>query len=501
MQDITAGESTCADFAVQGPSLDQAPHSAPARAEWRDWFHEGLRASLFLRPRAPSHEPTPAQLVALLVAASAFELLVRRVAIPGAAEFSVGGWLAPWWATTVLVLLSWSLFTMFRAADGARPSVAAWYGLWLVASCPVVLAGGAWEFAWYRGWLPASVLASSTVGWILSIALWVWEAALAGRIAATLGLGRRGVALLAICFIALCVVNTFQFANARPWYQVQKPDAEPQKERLVLSQETFETQQTVWRQAAAALLPERPGVRDVYGIVFAPYGSEDVFLRESRLVNGVLRERFDAKGRVLQLVNHAATTKTLPWATPLNLRRAIEAVADRIDREQDVLAIYLTSHGASDFKLAAAHWPLEVPALTPAELRKALDDAGIRNRVIVISACFSGGWIEPLATDSTLVMTAADATHTSYGCGSRSELTYFGRALWDEQLRHTHSFEEAFAAAVPVIRQREVDAKKADGFSNPQIRVGAAIKPALAELAARLDQPADPISTGGPERK
>ena len=36
----------------------------------------------------------------------------------------------------------------------------------------------------------------------------------------------------------------------------------------------------------------------------------------------------------------------------------------------------------------------------------ALDAAGIRNRVLVVSACYSGGWIEPMATDSTLVMTA-----------------------------------------------------------------------------------------------
>ena len=84
-------------------------------------------------------------------------------------------------------------------------------------------------------------------------------------------------------------------------------------------------------------------------------------------------------------------------------------------------------------------------------------------------------------------MTAADKDHTSYGCGSRSELTFFGRALFDEQLRSTHSFEQAFAAAVPVIRQREVEARKADGFSNPQISVGAKIRPVLEELSDRLD--------------
>ena len=95
--------------------------------------------------------------------------------------------------------------------------------------------------------------------------------------------------------------------------------------------------------------------------------------------------------------------------------------------------------------------------------------------------------IEPLANDDTLVMTAADATHTSYGCGRLSELTFFGRAMFDEQLRKTHSFEAAFAAAVPLIREREVEAGKDDGFSNPQIRVGDKIRPLLDALAQRLD--------------
>jgi hypothetical protein len=84
-------------------------------------------------------------------------------------------------------------------------------------------------------------------------------------------------------------------------------------------------------------------------------------------------------------------------------------------------------------------------------------------------------------------MTAADATHTSYGCGRLSELTFFGRALFDEQLRKTHSFEQAFARAVPLIKQREIDAGKKDGFSNPQIRAGAGIAPVLRALEKRLD--------------
>ena len=211
-----------------------------------------------------------------------------------------------------------------------------------------------------------------------------------------------------------------------------------------------------------------------------------VFRRESTMVSSLLQERFDAQGRVLHLLNHAETADTHAWATPENLQRAVAALAARMDREHDMLVVYLTSHGARDHALAASHWPLQVAPATPELLRAALDAAGIRHRVIAVSACFSGGWIEPLATDSSLIMTAADATHTSYGCGTRSELTFFGRAVFHEQLRQTHSFTEAFAKAVPVIAQREVEAGKQDGFSNPQIHVGAQIVPVLRALEHRL---------------
>ncbi len=98
------------------------------------------------------------------------------------------------------------------------------------------------------------------------------------------------------------------------------------------------------------------------------------------------------------------------------------------------------------------------------------DEAGIKWRVIVVSACYSGGYIAPLRDERTLVMTAADATHTSFGCGSESDFTYFGRALFDEELRRTHSFPDAFARAAVTIRgwEREKDLTP----SNPQIALG-----------------------------
>ena len=100
------------------------------------------------------------------------------------------------------------------------------------------------------------------------------------------------------------------------------------------------------------------------------------------------------------------------------------------------------------------------------------------------SASRAARWLGPLANADTLVMTAADADHTSYGCGRGSELTYFGRAMYAEALQTTWSFEQAHASARSVIDQRERAAGKADGYSNPQILAGEAIRRKLEQLVA-----------------
>lgn len=265
-------------------------------------------------------------------------------------------------------------------------------------------------------------------------------------------------------------------AGAEAWPEPMAPD-----------QAALEAQSRSLIDALDGVAPQRPGVTELFAITFAPYASEDVFSREVKMVGGMLDDRFDTAGRRMNLQNHASTLGTVPWATPLNLQRAIDRMAARMDRDEDILFLHLTSHGARDGRLAAGFEPLSVAEVTPADLRRWLDDAGVRYAVISISACFSGSWIPALEAPGTLVLTAADATHTSYGCGRKSELTFFGRAMYDEQLRKTRSFEAAFAAALPVIDRREKEAGKSDGPSNPQMRMGVEIRPRLEALVTRLE--------------
>lgn len=466
---------------------------APARAEppalgLRTWLREGLRAAFLRPPRTQGRPPLPRELLALFLIATAVELGLGRLEVQGPADFNLHGWLAPAWSVAALVVLLWSLWPRTAPVQGQGGGLAAWFALWLVAAIPPGLVSQGLGIA--QGWelLPAQVAESAWFAGFTYLALWAWTLAIALRLAGHFGLVRGRLRALGAGLVLIFAVGAWEFPD-RAWEAPAVEEEEAEPAGLQLSQETFETQQVLFQKAVEALAPQRPGVTDVYGIVFAPYATEDVFLREANLVGDVLAQRFDAQGRVLRLVNHPDTAETLPWATPRNLHRAIEAIAQRMDREHDLLVVYLTSHAARDFRLAATHPPLQVEAVSPGELRTALDEAGIRHRVIAISACYSGGWVGPLASDTTLVMTAADADHTAYGCGSQSELTFFGRAVFDEQLRRTHSFERAFAAAVPVIRQREDDAGKTDGFSNPQISVGEGLRPLLKALEQRLDTP------------
>lgn len=457
------------------PAPEDTPNPTPATpssgARAGLWAQQAWRAATGRRLGDLPHTVRPA---ALLLAVLAYQLLAlagERLLIPGEAAFSLPGWLyglVPW---AFIVLLSWlAMHARSQSTRHAMPT-AAWVLLYALASLPLIGVSILWASLWVHEQLPVWLMNQHT-SWVFFGVMTGWLGVCVWRITQRLQTHPGWLAFAVITLMGLQVVETLSL-NSSSW--VATASDEVDRPVLTLSQEVFEVQEMLLDQALAGVPGESAAEIQVFGLVYAPY-AQDVFLRESAMVSDVMQQRLDAKDRVVQLLNHASATQATPWATPRNLQKAIQAVAQKMRREQDVLVLYITSHGGADHRIASSHWPLEVNDLTAAQVRQWLDEAGIRHRAIAISACYSGGWVAPLRGEGTLVMTAADADHTSYGCGNKSELTFFGRAVFDEALRHTRSLEDAFAQAVPVIRQRETDAKKTDGFSNPQIHAGAAFK-------------------------
>jgi hypothetical protein len=460
--------------------IDIAP-APPAATPASRWLREGLRVAFFRRPEIGGLVSSPAMMAGLFAFGYVLEFVFQRATLLGHPTFSWMGLLGGWVGTGLDAWLCW-LVAIRSRREGRAPVEAAVLFTLLCAFAIVALVVETLVYVPIVRWGAPVEEWSTRSTWIAFAAGMGWlglaQTALFWRVIAH-GPTRVFAALVVALVLAVGgVLNPVRF-----WWPEQKHEAS-EPARLELAQEVMEGQPRLLAAALDDLKPQRPGVVDLYAITYAPYASQDVFMRESATVADTMARRFDAGGRTVQLVDNAATARTLPWATPLNLQRTIQRMAARMDREEDVLFIHLTSHGGADGELATDFWPLEIDPVSPAELKRWLDDAGVRWRVISVSACFSGSWIAPLAGDGTLVMTAADATHTSYGCGSKSPLTFFGQAMYVDALQSTWSFEKAHAQARELIARREREAGKDDGYSNPQISVGEGIRARLLRLQA-----------------
>ncbi len=247
-----------------------------------------------------------------------------------------------------------------------------------------------------------------------------------------------------------------------------------------------ERDQQLLDDTLAKLAPQRPGVPDLYVVGFAGDSEENVFRNEVRYLESLMTQRFGARDRVVALINHRDSLMIAPrpLATLATLRATLAAVGKRMDPEQDVLMLFMTMHGTEGHELFLQMVPGYIDLIDPQELRAALDDAGIRNRVLVISACYSGGFVSKLKNDNTLILTASRKNRPSFGCGSESNATYFGRAWMIEGLNETTDFVAAFEGARTRIAARE----KAEDFkpSFPQIDIGANILPRLQAWQAQL---------------
>lgn len=234
----------------------------------------------------------------------------------------------------------------------------------------------------------------------------------------------------------------------------------------------------------AALAPQRPGRTDLFVVGLAGDGSEIVFRNEVLHLRELASRRMDAAGHVLVLANHpdAPPQRPLPRATLANLRTALAGVGAAMDRDEDLLLLYLTTHGTGEHELLLRRPGARDELLDARQIRKALDDAGIRHRVIAISACFSGGLIHDLEGPDTLVLTAARHDRTSFGCGNDSVATFFGRAWLVDGLNASLDFTAAFNRARLAIARRE--AAESLCPSRPQIAAGENIPARLAQWQA-----------------
>jgi peptidase C13-like protein len=248
------------------------------------------------------------------------------------------------------------------------------------------------------------------------------------------------------------------------------------------------------------LPPQRPGVVDTY-IVAASFWDDPVFESEVKEAAAVLGRRYDASDRtiVLSAGRGSGVPRTYPASTPANVQAAIGKVGAMIDPKEDLVILFLTSHGAPDGTVALQERGRLQGGIRPMNVRGALQQAGVQNKLVIISACFSGHFIAPFVPDpNAAVLTAAAADKTSFGCEPSRDWTFFGDALFNHALRGGAGLDESFNDALALITKWEDDLhakwqalpasqRRADAEpqpSNPLDNVGDAVAPVIARAEA-----------------
>jgi hypothetical protein len=223
-------------------------------------------------------------------------------------------------------------------------------------------------------------------------------------------------------------------------------------------------------RALAGVQPGRKGVVEAF-VVSAALDSDPVFGREAREAGKVLGRRYAAQGRTIVLAGtDGAGESALPMGSPAALAAALGRVAEAMQREEDVLVLYATAQGGP-FGMVYNDGDTGYGALSPYRLWTLLRELGLENRLLIVSACYSGVFVPLLKGPKSVVVTAASYDRTSFGCVADNDWTFFGDALINQALRKPAPLAAAFEEARALVGGWEARARFTS--SNPQISVGA----------------------------
>jgi hypothetical protein len=380
-------------------------------------------------------------------------------------------------APLVAVYLVLVLLTAYLASRASNPRLQFRSALFVVlAFLPILIAAGFWIDLRLDG-------NTAVAAWMLL----AFYGLLYGMSALRALSGRwQGTAAAAIVLLLGVFSAGYRSADLKPSVWAAAPDEQDAQADLAPA------------DAESLLFDQREAIDDavdrmagnmgpkpaIFFVGFAGVSNQRVFAQEIQLAAHVVGDRFGAGDRELLLVNDRRDLDTYPIATLSGLQYALSAVAQKMDPDRDILFLALSSHGSPDPKLAVSNGGLPLAQVSADDLQGALLDSGIKRRIIVISACYAGGFIPSLENPDTIVIAAAAADKTSFGCSDDRDLTYFGEAFYRDALPNAKSLEDAFARAKSAIAVREKQEHEIP--SDPQAFFGGDISRVLEASPMRI---------------
>lgn len=222
--------------------------------------------------------------------------------------------------------------------------------------------------------------------------------------------------------------------------------------------------------------PEPPG-----RIIFAGFAmhSQAKAFRNDVLLAEKLVKDIDPNALMLKLANPARDQSAdWPQATAENFALVMSKTAE-VARPQDRVLLLISTHsnpGLLNINAGGKH----LPPLQPKMLSDALAPLHKVPTLVVLSACYSGAFLEPLQAPNRVVLTATDVRRTAFNCQYKGEYTPFAEALFGQPGAESRSVTEWMGEAQKLIAAQEKRRKLAP--SQPRIFVGD-------EARAWADQP------------
>jgi hypothetical protein len=430
----------------------------------------GVRLALFLPVRAEHFRASPQQFA--LLAAFNFVVWVAAAALRAGFEGDFDPVAIAVYLSTVALVLATALLVamLYRAPEKL-----------LLAAVALSASDLVFELA-----APALPVLADLAGDGRSVYLgflgWGWLASMRA-VVVCFGWRRPQLYGAALVVAAMTAAAFYLIPKTDVWLG---PDEDEEPPAGLIEERLFHMQGELIERELQAIEPGRPGQVELYFVGFAPDASQDVFLNELRFAKRLFDERFRTAGRSIALASSHTALDQVPIGSTTNLMRALRRVGQAMNAEEDILFLFITAHGDREHRLSASQPPLELASLTPSALARMLQDSGVKWRVIVISACYAGGFIEPLRDDNTVVISAAAADRTSFGCESGRDFTYFGEAYFRDALAGTRSFTDAFEAARDSVAKKEAAGKLEPSL--PQMWTGAAIAARLKDFSDQPDK-------------
>lgn len=207
------------------------------------------------------------------------------------------------------------------------------------------------------------------------------------------------------------------------------------------------------------------GKREFYNVLVAGDGSQSVFEKEVNTIAGYLEPQ-----RTIKLINQKVFSNDYPIASNSSLKEVLLALEEKMNLEEDVLFLYMTSHGSDDGYFYVKKENIKLASIHHKQIAALLAESKIKNKIIFLSSCYSGALVDEIKGASTLVITSSASDKTSFGCSNDSEMTWFAKAFFDNQSSSTIDLKKRFYQAKEKVLQWELEENYT--LSEPQISIG-----------------------------